>query len=224
MGCLQMQRSWLLSWNGLLLPTRDYLRWIGSCRRIDRPICGRRVDWGLLRSSLRAVFPCLVGSFISFSWMISWTREKRTNFLLGYAHSCWRRFFYLYRPLGSPQRHFTLCLFCSLSMVFFFLLVSLFLSFLCLFHRSVSYFALWQNRRLSSKHIDPRIGSWQDLKLSQPGRLQILGLPLSLKSEGQLHVGIPSKRWEKRMTLVRIENRRRRERGLIGTCSTRTPV
>lgn len=107
---------------------------------------------------------------------------------------------------------------------FLFLLVSLFLSFLCLFHRSVSYFALWQNRRLSSKHIDPRIGSWQDLKLSQPGRLQILGLPLSLKSEGQLHVGIPSKRWEKRMTLVRIENRRRRERGLIGTCSTRTPV
>ena len=63
-----------------------------------------------------------------------------------------------------------------------------------------------------------------EISRKQPGRLQIIGLPLSLKSEGQLHVGIPSKRWEKRMTLVRIENRRRRERGLIGTCSTRTPV
>lgn len=63
-----------------------------------------------------------------------------------------------------------------------------------------------------------------EISRKQPGRLQIIGLPLSLKSEGQLHVGIPSKRWEKRMTLVRIENRRRRERGLIGKCSTRTPV
>ncbi|XBJ03043.1 hypothetical protein VPH35_022289 [Triticum aestivum] len=51
-----------------------------------------------------------------------------------------------------------------------------------------------------------------EISRKQPGRLQIIGLPLSLKSEGQLHVGIPSKRWEKRMTLVRIENRRRRER------------
>ena len=147
----QMQRSWLLSWNGLLLPTRDYLRWIGSCRRIDRPICGRRVDWGLLRSSLRAVFPCLVGSFISFSLMISWTREKRTNFLLGYAHSCWRRFFYLYRPLGSPQRHFTLCLFCSLSMVLFFYLFRYFFRFFVCF---IVLFLISRCDRIADYHLN----------------------------------------------------------------------
>lgn len=38
-----------------------------------------------------------------------------------------------------------------------------------------------------------------EISRKQPGRLQIIGLPLSLKSEGQLHVGIPSKRREKRM-------------------------
>jgi len=36
-----------------------------------------------------------------------------------------------------------------------------------------------------------------EISRKQPGRLQIIGLPLSLKSEGQLHVGIPSKRREK---------------------------
>jgi hypothetical protein len=92
-----------------------------------------------------------------------------------------------------PWEHFPLISFSTCFVIYF-------ISFL--FHLFVSYFVVWQKSRLSLKHIDPRTGLWQELKLSQPRRLQIIGLPLSVKSEGQIH-----ERWENRMSDWKLEKK-----------------